>query len=434
MAKRTSRKKAATKKAVSKRTAPKRASTGAVSAPDAISVKEFAQRRERVLKALGGAVGVVFSGDAGNTLLGKWRADQHFAYLTGITDEPGAALVLDPNAEDPRRRVTVLLQASDPELEAWDGYREGIGAAFKSKYGIESVQRTRYLPRLMTQLARRRKRFACLHAPAMPEAKVSPDLALFRKLAERVVGVSIEDRTGLLPSLRSVKSRGEQQLMARAITATAAGHEAAMHAMRPGVDEADIAKALLRGFDDAGGDGLGYAPIVGAGINSTVLHYVENRGPVEDGDLVLIDAGATFGGYTADITRTFPASGVFTKRQREIYDIVLEAELAAIAKVKPGVAMWEVDRAARKVIEKAGYGDAFMHGIGHQLGMDVHDAEPDGKLKAGMIVTIEPGIYLPEEKIGVRIEDDILVTDKGRKNLSPMIVKDAAEIERLMRG
>lgn len=434
MAKKTSRKKAATGKPASKPTASKKQNAAARTETEVISAKEYSQRRERVLKALGGAVGVLFSGDAGNTLLGKWRPDQHFAYLTGIIDEPGAALVLDGNAEDPRRRVTVLLQPSDPELEAWDGYREGIGAGFKAKHGIESVLRTRYLPRLMTTLARRRKRFACLHAPAMPDAKVSPDLAMFRKLAERVVGVSIEDRTELLPSLRSVKSRGEQRLMARAIAATAAGHEAAMHAMRPGVDEADIARALLRGFEDAGGDGLGYAPIVGAGLNSTVLHYVENRGPVGDGDLVLIDAGATFGGYTADITRTFPANGVFTKRQREIYDVVLEAELAAIAKVRPGVAMWEVDRAARRVIEKAGFGDAFMHGIGHQLGLDVHDAEPDGKLKPGMIVTIEPGIYLPDEKIGVRIEDDILVTDKGRRNLSPMIAKDAREIERLMRG
>lgn len=425
-------KKATTKKAVSKRTAGKRA-PGAAVEPE-IRVKEYAQRRERVMKALGGAVGVVYSGEAGNTLLGKWRADQHFVYLTGITDEPGAMLVLDGKAEDPRRRVMVFLQPSDPEVEAWDGYREGIGSAFKAKYGVESVMRTRYVPRLMTQLARKRKRFACLHSPSMPEAKVSPDLALFRQLAERVVGVSIEDRTELLPALRSIKSKAEQAVMARAIAATAAGHEAAMRTMRPGCDEADIARALARAFEDAGGEGMGYSPIVGAGLNTTVLHYTENRGPVADGDLVLVDAGATYGGYSADITRTLPANGTFTKRQREIYEIVLEAELASIAAVKPGVAMWEVDRAARKVIEKAGYGDAFMHGIGHQLGLSVHDAEPDGNLKAGMIVTIEPGIYLPEEKIGVRIEDDILVTEKGSKNLSPMIVKDPDEIERLMRG
>lgn len=431
MAKRTAGKKTAAKK----RTGAKRgAATQEFSGGEAISAKEYAQRRERVLKALGGAVGVLFSGDAGNTLLGKWRADQHFAYLTGITDEAGAVLLLDPNAEDARRRVMVFLRPSDPELEAWDGYREGIGSGFKAKYGLETVMRTRYMPRLMTMLARRRKKFACLHAPSLPDAPVSPDLALFRKLSERVIGVTIEDMTGLLPALRSVKSKGEQRVMSRAIEITAAGHEAAMRAMKPGVDEADIAKALLRGFEDAGGEGVGYAPIVGAGLNTTVLHYTANRGPVEDGDLVLIDAGSTFGGYTADITRTFPANGTFTARQREIYEIVLEAELAAIAAVKPGVGMWEVDRAARKVIEKAGYGDAFMHGIGHQLGLDVHDAEPDGKLKAGMIVTIEPGIYLPEEKIGVRIEDDILVTEKGSKNLSSMIVKDPDEIERMMRG
>lgn len=402
--------------------------------PTGIPRAEYAQRRERLLKALDGAVGVVFSGGGGNVLMGRWRPEAHFAYLTGIWDEPDAALVLDPLAEDPRRRATVFLRPSDPELEAWDGYRQGIGAEFKQRHGIETVMRTRYLPRTMTTLARRRKRLACLHAPAFPDAPVTPDLALYRKLAERIAGVAIEDRTGLIPALRAIKSPAEQHLMATAIDATAAGHAAAAAAMRPGADEADIAKALLRAFEDAGGEGLGYAPIVGAGLNSTVLHYTANRGPVGDDDLVLIDAASEVGGYAADITRTYPASGRFTKRQREIYDLVLEAQLAAIAAVRPGAHMWQVDAAARKVIEKAGHADAFMHGIGHQLGLAVHDAEPDGPLKAGMIVTIEPGVYLPDERIGIRIEDDILVTPKGRKNLSDHIPKDPADVERLVRA
>jgi Xaa-Pro aminopeptidase len=398
-----------------------------------IPTREYADRRERVLKALGGSVAVVFSGEGAAPLLGKWRAHTHFEYLTGVSDELGAMLVLDPRAEDPKKRSILFLNPTDPEWEVWDGYRDQIGAALKTRYGIDSIMRKRYFGRTITAIARKRKKLACLHAPAMPDAPVTPDLSLYRKLAERIVGVSIEDRAELLPALRSVKSAAEQALMQRAVDASAAGYEAALRAIRPGVDERDIALAVTRAFEDAGADGLGYNPIVGAGLNSTVLHYMNNRGPVADGDLVLIDAGAAYKGYCADITRTYPAGGRFTKRQREVYDIVLESQLAAIAAVKPGASMWQVDQAARKVIEKAGFADAFMHGIGHHLGMEVHDAEPDGALKPGMIVTIEPGIYLSAEKLGVRIEDDILVTAAGRQNLSKAVVKDPDEIERLMR-
>ena len=415
-------------KKTTKRSAPRR-----TPAAEGITTKEFAARRERVLKALNGAAAVVFAGSGGAPLLGKWRAHSHFEYLTGIDDEAGAMLLLDPKAEDPRKRVILFLNPSDPEWEVWDGYRDQIGAEMKSRYGIDTIMRQRFFGRTITAVARKRKKLACLHAPAMPDSPVSPDLALYRKLAERVVGVSIEDRADLLPGLRAVKSAAEQRLMQKAIDASAAGYEAAVAAIRPGTGERDIHHALVRGFEDAGADGVGYNPIVGAGLHSTVLHYMNNRGPIADGDLLLIDAGASYKGYCADITRTYPANGRFTKRQREIYDIVLEAQLASIRAVKPGAAMWEVDRAARNVIEKAGFADAFMHGIGHHLGMEVHDADPDCRLKPGMIVTIEPGIYLPAEKLGVRIEDDILVTAKGQKNLSSAVGKDPREIERLMK-
>ncbi|HZW09101.1 MAG TPA: Xaa-Pro peptidase family protein [Phycisphaerales bacterium] len=415
----------------SSRSAPRSGERGA--AGDAITGAEYASRRERVLRELDGAVGAVFAGEGAGPLLGRWMPSAPFAYLTGITDEPGAVLLLDPKAEDPRRRVILFLRAADPELEAWDGYREQIGTALRARYGIDTIMRLRMLPRILMTAARRRKKLACLHAPAMPESPVSPDLALFRKVAERIAGVSISDRAELLPALRSVKSAAEIALMERAVAASAAGYEAALRAIAPGADESAITTALVRGFEDAGADGVGYNPIVGAGLNSTVLHYMANRGPVGPEDLVLIDAGAAYRGYCADITRTYPASGRFTDRQREIYSVVLEAQEAAIAAVKPGAGMWEVDRAARRVIERAGYADAFMHGIGHQLGMEVHDAEPDGPLEPGMIVTIEPGVYLPGERIGVRIEDDVLVTDRGRRNLTEAIAKDPREIERQMK-
>ena len=398
-----------------------------------IGTAEYASRRARVLDALDGAVGLVYAGDGAAPLLGRWTPAAHFAYLTGITDEPGAVLMFDPRSEDARRRVILFLRSSDPELEAWDGLRERIGSSLRIRYGIETVMRLRMLPRMLTSAARRRKRLACLHGVSLPDAPVSPDLAMFRRIGERAVGVSIEDRTELLPAMRSVKSRDEVVCIERAASASAAGYRAALRVIRPGAGEDDVARALVRGFQDAGGDGVGYNPIVGSGLNSTVLHYMDNRQELVSGDVLLIDAASSWRGYCADITRTYPVDGRFTKRQREIYELVLEAQMAAIDAVRPGAGVWDVDRAARKVIDKAGFADAFMHGTGHHLGMEVHDAEPDGVLAPGNVITIEPGVYLPDERLGVRIEDDILVTEKGRRNLTESVTKDAKEIERLMR-
>jgi hypothetical protein len=164
-----------------------------------------------------------------------------------------------------------------------------------------------------------------------------------------------------------------------------------------------------------------------------VLREVPGLRRLEDGDLILIDSGAVSGGYRADITRTLPINGKFSKRQREIYEIVLEAEEAAIKACKPGKRFAEIDQAARKVITKAGYGDAFIHSIGHHLGLETHDVSPDEPLRAGAVITIEPGIYLPDEKIGIRIEDDILITSKGHRNLSKDIPKAVKDIERVMK-
>ncbi|HWB20431.1 MAG TPA: M24 family metallopeptidase, partial [Phycisphaerales bacterium] len=178
---------------------------------------------------------------------------------------------------------------------------------------------------------------------------------------------------------------------------------------------------------------LAFNTIAGAGLNSTVLHYRANDQPVRDGDLICIDSGAKWQGYSADITRTVPANGKFTKRQREVYEIVLEAQLAAIAAVRPNATIASIDAAARKVIINAGLGDAFIHGTGHHLGLETHDSNPDQPLKPGCVITIEPGIYLPDEKIGIRIEDDVLVTKSGREVLSAAIPKKSKDIESAMR-
>lgn len=400
---------------------------------EGIEIQEFQARRQRVLDQLKGAAAVVFSGDGAPPLSGRWEPDWNFYYLTGIRDEQGAAVVFDPRAEDPRRRTILFLRPLNPELEEWDGYRDRVSAALKQETGFETIMRMYHLPRWLSSIARKRSRLACLHPFATYDAAISPDLAIFRKVVERSVGIQIEDQTEMLRAMRAVKSKAEIEMMQRAASATAAGYQAAAAAIRPGATERSIQLALESGFIQSGAVGTGYNSIVGSGLNTTVLHYSINTGTLEDGELCLIDAGARVGGYTADVTRTFPINGRFTKDQREIYDIVLGALEAAIKAAKVGAQFFDIDAAARRVIEKAGHGDAYIHGIGHHLGIEVHDVQPDGPLKAGNIITIEPGIYLPDRRIGVRLEDDILITTRGPRNLTEMIPKRPADVEAAMR-
>jgi Xaa-Pro aminopeptidase len=163
-----------------------------------------------------------------------------------------------------------------------------------------------------------------------------------------------------------------------------------------------------------------------------VLHYHANDQVLQSGELVVLDSGAKHAGYSADVTRTLPVSGKFTPRQRELYDIVLRAQAAAIAAIKPGVTLAQVDAAGRKVITDAGLGDAFIHGMGHHLGLETHDASPDAPLEVGAVITVEPGVYLPKESIGIRIEDDVAITESGHEVLTPGIPRTADEVERAM--
>ncbi len=399
-----------------------------------IPVSEYRKRREKVLRALKGAVGVVFAGEGSPPLVGQWRPDSHFYYLTGLAREPGASVLFDPKNPDPTRRCVLLLKPRDPEMEDWDGLREPIGLPLRTQTGFDKVVRTTYLPRMLTMAARRSKRLSCLHPVGSYAGSVPQDLSIFRKIAEHMVGVSIDDQTELLNELRSVKSKPEVGVMKQAIDATTAGFEAVLATLTPGRSEAEIHGTLDRVFREHGAMGAAYNPIVGAGVNSTVLHYNANDQPIADGDLVCIDAGAEFGRYAADVTRTYPANGKFTKRQREIYEIVLKAEEAAIRAAKPGVWFHELDAIARAVIEKAGFGDYYIHGIGHHLGLEVHDASPEAPLEPGAVITIEPGIYLRDEKIGVRIEDDIQITANGSRNLTKAIIKNPDEIEARMKA
>lgn len=395
-----------------------------------IPQSELAKRRKALRTKLKKSVGLIFAGEHESE--GHYRPHPHFEYLTGITNEPGAVLLLDPAEPIEARREVLFLKPLNPEEEKWEGYRLEISKALRDKTGFNKIFRTEFVPRILNVAAQRSKSLACLHPLATHDQPLSPDLDIFHKVAERIPGVDIEDRSDLLAKMRAVKSKAEVQMLQRAIDITAIGFETVMRAIKPGMNEFDVQETLEHTYRSNGARKTSFSTIAGSGVNTTVLHYEANNQAIEDGDLILIDSGAVFGGYCADVTRTVPVNGRFTERQREIYEIVLKAEEAAIKACKPGVRLAEIDKVARAIITRAGYGDYFPHGTSHHLGLETHDITPDEPLKAGAVITVEPGIYLPDEKIGVRIEDDVLVTAKGPRNLSKRIPKRVKDIEKIM--
>jgi Xaa-Pro aminopeptidase len=231
--------------------------------------------------------------------------------------------------------------------------------------------------------------------------------------------------------------------MREAIAVTIQGHRRAAATIRPGVPEGAVDGVVYAAFREAGAEGVAFPSIVGSGFNATTLHYDHNAGVCTDGELVVVDIGARYGYYCGDLTRTFPASGSFTERQRQIYLLVLEAHDRVAEALKPGVSMTDMRKIAYQVFESSDLCDSdgnrlgqyFIHGLGHHLGLDAHDpVSEDAPLEPGMVVTNEPGIYIPDEALGVRIEDDHLITADGNENLSAALPTHPDEIESLMRG
>ncbi|MEO1008504.1 MAG: Xaa-Pro peptidase family protein [Planctomycetota bacterium] len=398
-----------------------------------IDLAEIKTRRERVAAQLDGGAAVVFAGEHSPSLRGDWEPAIEFLYLTGLADEPNAALVLDPTNPNPRRREVLLLRSRDPEDEQWHGIRESISPEMRDRFGVGTVFRTSRLHWLLTDAAARAGRLVCLHAPRPAPAPINADLAAYRRAAERVPGVSIHAGWQRLRTLIAAKSPAERTLIQVAVDATIAGVRAAAREIRPGASEGAVVRTLQATFAEHGGEGNAFNPIAGSGINATVLHYGANDRVMQDGDMLVLDSGTKIGGYCADITRTFPVNGTFSSTQADAYELVLEAMRAAIEASTVGTWMHDVDMAAREVIDKAGYGHAFFHSIGHHLGLTVHDPDPQQPLAEDAVITIEPGLYLPEENIGIRIEDDIHVTTQGPRNLSRDLPLDRKGVEGLMR-
>jgi len=394
----------------------------------------------------------------------RFRPDSDFWWLTGFA-EPESVLVLIPALEPGGAARSILfLREKDRERETWTGRRLGIAVA-PAKLGVDEA---RPIEKLWTDLPALLRGFErVVYRTGVDEARDREMLAVLARLRATAKAATpppqaLLDPAPLLHEMRLFKDAGELEVMRRAARVTREAHVAAMRAARPGVNEREIDALLDATFRRLGGTGAAYTNIVAGGANACILHYVENDQPLRDGDLLLVDAGSEVDWYASDVTRTFPVNGRFTTEQRAVYEVVLEAQLAAIDAVRPGAAFDAPHKAALErlaaglvrlgllpgpvetVLAQESFKRFYMHRTSHWLGLDVHDCGAylaEGRvrtLEPGMVLTVEPGLYLPEDDtsidarwrgIGIRIEDDVLVTREGREVLTREIPKTTDEIE-----
>ncbi len=432
----------------------------------------YNQRRQRVMGLIGGGTAIFASAPTTimhNDVEHPFRQDSNFYYLTGF-NEPEAIVVLAPHHEE--HRFVLFVRPKDKEKETWSGYRVGVEQA-KELYGADEVypiaELDEHLPKYLEKADRLYYHFG--HDQALNDKILRHWQKLLSTYHKRGTGpVAIEDAILLMQELRRVKAPAELERLRRAIAISAKAHNYARDIARPGRYEYEIQAEMEHIFRMEGSLGPAYPTIVASGVNACILHYIENTRQMQSGDLLLIDAGCAYDYYNADITRTFPVGGKFTPEQRILYELVLEAQLRAIAAVKPGAPFNEFHDAATRtltegmvelgllqgdvdtLIEEKKHKAFFMHGTGHFLGLDVHDAgilrNADKTWKpfqVGNVVTVEPGIYIsptyePVEGqppiddrwrgIGIRIEDDVLVTETGCEVLTAAVPKRLADMER----
>jgi len=438
-----------------------------------MTAAEYKRRRRRLAAAMRPG-GIALLAAAPESVRNRdvhypYRQDSDFFYVTGFP-EPEALAVLVPGRK--KGELVFFCRLHNPERELWEGARAGVEGV-RRDFGADEVHPIEELDEVLPKLLEDRER-VYYPAGANPE--------LDRRLMQWVNVVRGKVRSGvraptefvilekLLSEQRILKSKAELKVIRRAVRISAEAHRRIMRWCRPGLSEYQLEAEFVRICASRGGRFQAYPPIVGSGVNACVLHYVDNCHRLEDGDLVLIDAGCELAGYASDITRTFPVNGRFSPPQRELYELVLAAQEAAIAKAVPGNRWNDIHKAAvrtltgglaelgilaggrktvPKLIKEEKYKPYFMHRTGHWLGMDVHDVgdyRVDGKwrrLEPGMVLTVEPGLYIPADRteapapecyrnIGIRIEDDVLITAEGNEVLSDRAPKTVADIEACM--
>ncbi len=413
-------------------------------------------RREALAKKVAPGIVVLFAPTeaAGPNAIYGFRQDDNFYYLTGLT-EPGAAVLIAPAAEKTaqsgaRAYAEILfLPAHNMTQEKWTGPK--LGADSPDAHSVTGFDRVEVLDKLRDEVVRivpgaRVTVYSDLPGFGDTSASVEP-LNWLKRANAFPNYVSFDDVKTFINELRVIKDKGEIELIRKATDASIAAHLAAMKALKPGMSEREIAGLMQYEFQRRGCERPAYAPIVGAGFNSTVLHYSEESGTARDGDVVVMDVAGEYSMYASDITRTLPANGKFTARQREIYDIVLGAQKAAIAAFKAGKST--IAREGENSLYKVAYdyinthgkdlhglslGKYFIHGLSHFVGLNVHDVgDITQPLAPGMVFTIEPGIYIPEEKLGVRIEDVLYVDENGKLvDFAASLPHTAEDVERAM--
>jgi Xaa-Pro aminopeptidase len=397
----------------------------------------------------------------------KFRQDSDFFYLTGFP-EPDAVAVIDPASK--KSPYTLYVRPRDPEMETWFGRREGVEGAVKNHGADKSHSVEKFADDLGRLLDGHDKLYYRFGVDKGLDQQMLNYLSnqRQRRLKTAYPPHTIIDPTILIHEMRLHKTAEEVDMMQKAATISAEAHILAMQKVKAGMNEFQVESLIEAYMRDNGASGVAYNSIIGGGENATILHYVENNRELKDGDLLLIDAGAEYQGYAADITRTFPVNGRFSKAQREIYDVVLEVQEACVEYTKTGntvkarqeLSIELLTEGMKKVgllkgktkdlIKKKEYMRYYMHGVGHYLGLDVHDAgryfvdqtaKNSRSFAPGMVLTVEPGLYIPPDDkqapakyrgIGIRIEDDVLVTEEGNRNLTALVPKDPDQIEELM--
>lgn len=407
----------------------------------------YAERRARLRAQVSGPVVIFgYTGQEDASPSYVFNQEHYFYYLTGHNEEGAVVLVVpEPPAgqsyDGPRE--VLYLPARNLQAERWNGVRMGPDDAnIGGRTGFATVKSTAALRADLQALSKIYPAFHTL-LPAQRAAGYPHRQYKLDWLKEALPGAEFRDVTSVLAAMRQIKSPSEIALIQKSAELSMDAHLEAMRMMRPGLWEYEVASKMEYVHKSGGCEGEAYAPIVGSGFNSTVLHYSMPVNQIKDGDVIVLDVGAQCSGYAADITRTLPASGKFSPRQREIYEIVLGAQNAVLAALKPGMTMGRgpngLGQIAMDYINSHGkdkngepLGKYFIHGLGHHVGLHVHDPGPPRPLEPGMIVTIEPGIYIPEENLGVRIEDMVLITETGYKLMTARLPRTIEDVERTM--
>jgi Xaa-Pro aminopeptidase len=414
------------------------------------STGAYRARRVALAAKLQGGVAVLFAAEEPVLDFGPYRQDSNFYYLTGW-NEPGAALLV--TSQKSGYKETLFLPTRDLRREKYTGVKLDAASADASRAtGVDEVQDMTALPGILNKIIAADRRLA-RSIWTQPGVKAADALIAFTATTLGIDSPSSRDVTAAINGLRVVKDAGEIDLLKKASAASIAGQRTMMRSVKPEVTERTVAGKMTATWLEQGCERPSYAPIVGSGINSTILHYSENSRTIEDGDVIVVDAACEYSMYASDITRTVPASGRFTPRQREIYNIVLGAQKAAIDAFVAGKSkINDRDRKDPDSLDTAAYnyinahgkdlhgeslGKYWLHGLGHMVGIDVHDpaeAYP-ALLKPGMVFTIEPGVYIPEENIGVRIECTFLVGADGKLiDLTADLPHNVEEVEAAMQG